>query len=119
MRITRNRYVLAVQELDRSLTYYNQVLGFKTTFHDQGWGFVRRDDVLIMLGECPDSPAASELGNHSYFAYWEVSDVEAYFEEFSTKGAQLRTKIIEQPWGMKEFALETVDGHRLMVGQQI
>ena len=119
MKIILNRYVLAVQNLERSLAYYNQVLGFTTTFHDQGWGFVRRDNVVLMLGECTDSPPASQLGDHSYFAYWEVDDVEACYREFSNNGAKMRTELQTQPWGMKEFALETIDGHRLMVGQQV
>jgi len=119
MDILRNRYVLAVQDLERSLNYYNEILGFKTYFHDQGWGFVRRDNVIIMLGECADSPAATDLPNHNYFAYLEVSDVDGYYQQLSAKGAKLRTAVKIQPWGMKEFALETVDGHRMMIGQAV
>jgi hypothetical protein len=32
-----------------------------------------------MLGRCPDTPSASEIGDHSYVAYLEVDDIQAYY----------------------------------------
>lgn len=117
--ITNHRYVLAVKDLTRSLEYYTHKLGFETYFEGGGWAFVKRDQCIIMLGECPDSPEAKTLPNHNYFAYVEVADAQDIYEEFSAKGATLLTEPTPKPWGMKEFALETVDGHRLMFGQEI
>jgi hypothetical protein len=31
----------------------------------------------------------------------------------------LRTAIEDKSWGMREFALRTVDGHRIMIGHSI
>ena len=118
-RITNHRYVLAVKDLARSTNYYNHTLGFKPYFEGGGWAFVKRDHCIIMLGECPDSPEARELPNHNYFAYVEVADAQVVYDEFSAKGATLLTKLTPKPWGMKEFALETIDGHRLMFAQEI
>ncbi len=35
-----------------------------------GWSFLTRDTLTVMLGECATERPASELGDHSYFAYW-------------------------------------------------
>jgi uncharacterized glyoxalase superfamily protein PhnB len=72
-----------------------------------------------MAGHCPDSISAHELGDHSYFAYLVVDDVDQYFAEISAQGAVLIKSLKSEPWGMREFGLRTNDGHRIMVGQEI
>jgi len=59
------------------------------------------------------------LGDHSYFGYLVVDDAQSYFEEGKAKGAEILKAIRDEPWGMREFALRTVDGHRLMIGQDL
>ncbi len=117
--IHNHRYVLAVKDLTRSLVYYNQVLGFQTYFEGGGWGFVKRNRCIIMLGECPESPEARELLNHNYFAYIEIGNVRKFYEELVAKGAHLLTDVVDKSWGMREFALETIDGHRIMFGEEL
>lgn len=118
-KIINHRYVLAVTRLQRSLQYYNDVLGFQTSFNEDGWAFVKRDNCLVMLGECPDSPEARDLTNHNYFAYIQVDNAQLLYDEFASKNAVLLTEVSVKPWGMKEFALETIDGHRIMFGEEI
>ena len=42
-----------------------------------------------MLGRCPDVPPASELGDHSYVAYLDVDDVDAFFRKAIAAGADV------------------------------
>ncbi|WP_443303957.1 VOC family protein [Variovorax sp. CCNWLW186] len=70
------RLVIAVRDLARSADFYSDVLGFSIEWKEvPGWRLFRRDACTIMAGECPDTPAARELGEHSYMAYIEVDDV--------------------------------------------
>lgn len=118
--ITQMRYVLAVPDLKRSAAYYEKVLGFKVyEIGDPGWRFAERDGCKLMLGECPDAIPPSELGDHSYFAYIEVDDIDELYQEFQRNGAQIRHAPKDKPWGMREFPLETIDGHRINFGQDI
>jgi uncharacterized glyoxalase superfamily protein PhnB len=48
-----------------------------------------------------------------------VDDVAAYHERAVASGAELVKPLRDEPWGMREFALRTVDGHRIMVGQEL
>src|SRR5258707_15225351 len=117
--IMQNHYVLAVHDVRRSADFYVQMLGFSIVNQPPGWIFVARDNCMIMLGECPDDMAPSELGCHSYFAYLRVADADSYYNELKAKGADLLSNIEDKPWGMREFALRTVDGHRITIGHML
>lgn len=113
------RYVLAVKNLETSSLYYQNVLGFKQDSQFPGWDFLSRDSCYLMLGECADEIPAAQTGNHSYFAYLEVQDAKALYNEFKSKGAEFVKKMKDEPWGMREFGIRTIDGHRMMFGQEI
>jgi predicted enzyme related to lactoylglutathione lyase len=118
--IQRTLYVLAVPDLEASGSFYRDVLDF--TVHDigdPGWRIFRRDDCRIMAGHCPDAIPASKLGDHSYFAYFVVDDIDADYARAVEQGAEIIKPLRDEPWGMREFGLRTVDGHRIMLGQDL
>lgn len=118
--IVNSRSVLAVRDLAVSTRYYMDVLGFrKDPIDAPGWSFLTRDCFRVMLGECVDAQPAGELGDHSYFAYWNVVGVDELYEEFVTKGALVHAKPANKPWGLREFGLSTPDGHRITCGEEI
>jgi len=117
--ILENHYVLAVPDARCSAGYYVEMLGFEIVAEHPGWIFVQRDTCLIMLGECPDDQPAGALGSHSYFAYLRVADADSDYNTLEAKSADLLSKIEDKPWRMREFALRTIDGHRLMIGHAI
>jgi uncharacterized glyoxalase superfamily protein PhnB len=112
------RYVIAVPNLDRSAAYYRDVLGFRVyEIGDSGWRFYERDECRILAGACPDALPPAQLGDHSYFAYVLVEDVDSFFAEVTARGAQLIKPLRDEPWGMREFGIRTADGHRMMFGR--
>ena len=113
--IRRTRYVIAVHDLERSARYYRDVLGFDVKeIGDPGWRLFVRDQCLVRAGECPAALSPQELGDHSYFAYLEVNDIDRYYEVVIARGASVIKELRNEPWGMREFGLRTVDGHRTM-----
>jgi uncharacterized glyoxalase superfamily protein PhnB len=117
-RIENSRCVLAVRDLEISTRYYRDVLGFTQEPIDApGWSFLTRDSFRVMLGECPDEKPASELENHSYFAYWTVDDVDGFYQEIVARGALVTSAPANKPWGLREFGLRTPDGHRITCGE--
>jgi uncharacterized glyoxalase superfamily protein PhnB len=118
--IINSRCVLAVRDLKVSTRYYMDVLGFtKDPIDAEGWSFLTRDNFRVMLGECRDDKPASELANHSYFAYWNIDRVDEFYDEIVARGALVTAKPVNKPWGLREFALTTPDGHRITCGQVI
>ena len=118
--IVNSRCVLAVRDLEVSTRYYVDVLGFRRDPIDaEGWSFLTRDSFRVMLGECANERPAGELGDHSYFAYWNVEGVDEFYRELVAKGALVTSEPTDKPWGLTEFGLRTPDGHRITCGQLI
>jgi uncharacterized glyoxalase superfamily protein PhnB len=112
-------YVLAVPDLACSSAFYRDVLGFDIQDMATGWLLYVKGACRIMAGECPDAIPARNLGDHSYFGYLVVDRVEDYHERAVAAGAELVKPLRDEPWGMREFGLRTVDGHRLMIGAEL
>lgn len=112
------RLILAVRDLRIATDFYMRVLGCQRDFGDEsdGWSWLSRDNFRVGLGECRDVVPASELGDHSYVAYVNVDDVDEVYADLLSRGAPVRTAPETKPWGMREFALQTPDGHRMTFG---
>jgi catechol 2,3-dioxygenase-like lactoylglutathione lyase family enzyme len=113
-------YVLAVPDLDRSERYFVDVLGFQPEWRDgDNWQSLVRGEVRVMLGHCPDALSPREIGDHNYFAYLVVDDVDALYAELVGKGGIILHSPESKPWGRREMAMATSDGHRIMFAQSI
>jgi len=119
-RIVASRCVLAVRNLKVSTRYYMDVLGLSRDPIDaDGWSFLMRDNFRVMLGECPEEKPAGDLGNHSYFAYWNIEGIDQFYQEVAARGAMVTSRPADKPWGLREFGLSTPDGHRITCGELI
>jgi catechol 2,3-dioxygenase-like lactoylglutathione lyase family enzyme len=118
-KITGSRFVLAVKDLKKSAGFYEKQLGFTTLWAGDGWHFLGREKFIVMLGECADEPSAFEMGDHSYFAYIDVENIDELYREYSLKEIEILSKIEDKPWGQREFSIRTIDGHRIMFGQEL
>ena len=111
-------FVLAVRDLERSAAYYRDVLGFELQWEDgTDWRLAVRDGVRIMLGRCPNDKPATEIFPHDWFGYLEADDVDALRAEFVGRGARC-SDAKDQPYGMREIVVTTIDGHRIVFGQE-
>lgn len=119
-RLEGTRLILAVRNLRTATDFYLNILGFRRDFGDEsdGWSWISRDNVRVALGECPDAVPATELGDHSYVAYINVDDIDGLYAELVSRGAPIRIPPETKPWGMREFGLQTPDGHRMTFGSQ-
>ena len=116
--IKRHMYVLAVPDLARSSAFYRDVLGFEVEPLAPGWLTYVSGGCRIMAGECREATPPAELGDHAYFGYLVVDDVDAYYRRVTESGAELVKPLRDEPWGMREFGLRTSDGHRLMIASE-
>lgn len=113
--ISKTTFVIAVPNLETSAAFYRDVLGFSIrAIADPGWLFYTLGACTIMAGECPGAIPPAELGDHSYFAYLQVDDVQSYYESARASKAVICKPMRDEPWGMREFGVVTADGHRIM-----
>ena len=115
--ILQNHLVLAVHDLDLSGGFFRQ-LGFVESNRPPGWVFLSRDNTMVMLGECPGSLPAADLGDHSYVAYFRVDDADAHHDAAAAAGLDVAAPQ-DKPWGMREFTVRSPEGHRITIGQSL
>ncbi len=118
--LTPYAYVLAVHDLAGSTAYFREVLGFTVEWNDgDRWQALRRGQVRVNLGRCPDALPPAELGDHNYFGLLMTRDVDDLYRELSAKGAIIVSQPADKPWGFREMAVATPEGHRMMFAQPI
>ena len=109
--IKNTRFVIDVPDLKTSSAYYRDALGFSVKEIGPGWMLYTLESCHIMAGEWPGrTPDA-------YFAYIELDGIDAYYQQLLAAKVEVLKELVAEPWGMKEFLIRTVDGHRIMFGQ--
>ena len=112
-------FVLAVPDIEKSASFFRDVLGFSVLWEEATeWRLVERDSARVMLGRCPNDMRPADLGSHSWFGYLEVDDVDAMHAEIAARGATCSAPA-NRPYGMREVVVTTVDGHRIVFGQEV
>ena len=108
-------YILAVHDLAAEASYFVGTLGFMRDWSDDDrWQSVVRDGVRIDLGRCPDALPVAALGDHNYFGFFATDDVDALHAELASRGAIIRHAPVDMPYGWREMAVATPEGHRMM-----
>lgn len=74
---------------------------------------------MVMLGECPDDRSAFGTPNHSYFDYIDIENMDELYIEYKNHEVEILSNIENKPWGQREFAIRTIDGHQIMFGEEI
>jgi uncharacterized glyoxalase superfamily protein PhnB len=61
----------------------------------------------------------SAAQDHSWFAYLHVQDANQLYNDFVKNGVEIWHKLADTPWGFREFAIVTPDGHRIVFGERL
>ena len=117
--ILTSTFVLAVRDLEASKRFYVEKLGFEEDLSVDGWAFLSRGACKLRLGHCPDAMPMSKAQDHSWFAYLHVRGASGLYEETVRNGVEIWHKLADKPWGMREFAVVTPDGHRIVFGERL
>ena len=117
--ILTTTFVLAVADLDTSRQFYIDKLGFVEDMNVDGWSFLRRGACRLRLGDCPGIKPMSDSPDHAWFAYLHVRDAKELYSECVRNGVEIWHTLANHPWGMREFAIVTPDGHRIVFGEDI
>jgi catechol 2,3-dioxygenase-like lactoylglutathione lyase family enzyme len=104
--------ILRVLDLDASVAYYVDRLGFELQWRSAPVASVGRGRVSLML-------CAGDQGHAGTWVWIAASDVDALYAELGERGAQLRHPPTNYPWGSRECQVIDPDGHVLRFGADL
>lgn len=104
--------ILRVKDLDASLAYYEQVLGFHRDWQAGTVASVTRDRASLMLCE-------GDQGHAGTWLWIACADVDALYAATAIAGAKLRNPPTNYPWGSRECQIADLDGHVLRFGADL
>lgn len=107
---------LLVDDLERSVAYYRDCLGFEVDFvYDSFYASVSRDGCAIHLKHAPKILAdRAHRKQHEHLdASIAVSGIRDLFTELQTRGAVVSKPLGERPWSCLDFYVEDPDGYIL------
>jgi hypothetical protein len=103
--------ILSVRDMNVSVRYYVDVLGFTNAPWGNGdFTAVCRDGACIYL-------CRGEQGHPGTWVWVGVEDAATLYREYQASGARMRRELHNQPWAL-EFHAEDPDGHVLRFGSE-
>lgn len=118
-KVAKIQHILAVNDFDSAVKYFVEKLGFALDQTIGGWAFLHLDSFYLMVGDCRGEVPARDTNNHSLFAYVNCEGIDELYRQYQENGVEFNQKIADKPWGLREFGVETPEGHRIMFGQSI
>jgi len=109
--------VLYVTDIEQSLRFYCNVLGFRCVNRLDGWASLRLDQAEIMLS-LPNEHLPFEKPIFTGSLYFHTEGVDALWEQLRDKAA-IVYPIENFDYGMREFAIRDGNGYLLQFGQEI
>jgi catechol 2,3-dioxygenase-like lactoylglutathione lyase family enzyme len=120
--------ILAVSDVDRSLAFYRDLIGFEVeaTYNDPPYATLTLAGTRLSLAEqghpAEDRPgvtmtAPAEPSKASVVLVVEVTDARARYTELEALGARFLAEPYEPPWGGCRFFCTDPDGYLVEIEQ--
>jgi catechol 2,3-dioxygenase-like lactoylglutathione lyase family enzyme len=111
-----------VENLERALTFFIDILGFEVPYRDDNYAYVHRETVGFRLMEQTGDEGAPP-GNRRFAYYIDVRDVDQVYEELKPKLDTLPKGDVygpvNQTYGQRELLVLAPDGNLIAFGAAI
>jgi catechol 2,3-dioxygenase-like lactoylglutathione lyase family enzyme len=104
-----------VSDLEGSLKFYTDVLGFSERFRFGDYAGVQHGEVQIHLSG-PKATNKRQIGQGSIYIFCDA--VDDYYREVTTKGATVQAPPRDYEYGMRDFVIEDPDKNLVAFGQE-
>ena len=113
---------LYVENLERALTFFNDILGFETRFRRADYAYVHRETAGFRIWE-QTGANARPAGDRRFAYYIDVRDVDSLYAELKPKLDTLPKGDVHGPadkhYGQRELLVLAPDGNLIAFGQAI
>jgi predicted enzyme related to lactoylglutathione lyase len=116
--------VLLVADLDRSVAYYRDQLGFRCEVYGEPPNFATadREGATLLLALAEDGSRLVphwQIVDKMWNVYIRTDDADAIYAEVQKRGAGIDYTIYDAPHGFREFGVQDPDGHDIAFGQPL
>lgn len=110
---------LLVPDVTATAEYYRDVLGFSIIGYaltPPVYGMVQRDGFQVHFAKAETALPNKEARKATTdFILW-VPEIDAFYAELKSKGADITTEIIQRPYGSREFVVRDCNGYTILIG---
>jgi uncharacterized glyoxalase superfamily protein PhnB len=116
--------MLAVRNMKQTIQFYRDSLGFKIgmTFPDSNnpeYADLSRDGMVLMFIPAENIGIGREeklgVGVNMYMQI--DGDIDEYYNELKDKDVNIVVDIKDEPYGIRDFTVEDIDGYKLTFNQ--
>ncbi|MCU1304811.1 MAG: Glyoxalase-like domain protein [Candidatus Sulfotelmatobacter sp.] len=109
--------MLAVADMEETLAFYQEVLGFTALMKSSEYSIVERNAQTIHLMKAASEEVMKCVRGHTE-VYIEVSNIDLLWEHVKTFKDRYRVRdLFDRDYGMTEFHIEDPNGCLVFVGQ--
>lgn len=110
--------MLAVADLDETISFYRDVLGFKPTLESPEYSIVERDGQAIHFMKAASEEVLRCVRGHTEI-YIEVSGIDSLWQHVKTFKERYRIRdLFDREYGMTEFHISDPNECLVFVGEQ-
>jgi phosphoribosylformimino-5-aminoimidazole carboxamide ribotide isomerase len=121
--VVEHRSILNVAEFDRSVDFYERILGFSRlkaweAEDGAGPGIILRtiDGGSLELFGPPPGATSAEAPKGAMLAFY-VGDLQAWHDHFESAGIPIAQGVTDNPWGDRSFGIDDPNGVRIWFAQ--
>ena len=109
--------MLATDNMEETILFYGNVLGFRPTMKSENYSIVERDGQTIHLQKAASDDVMKSMRAHTEI-YIEVSGIHALWEHVKTFKDRYRIRdLFDREYGMTEFHIADPHGCLIFVGE--
>jgi predicted enzyme related to lactoylglutathione lyase len=117
-RVTVISPMLPAAHLEKTLTFYREVLDFQVVLHSEAYLIVEKDGSTIHFMKAADAAVLEAVRGHMEI-YIEVDDIGPLWNRVQAfRGKYKLTELADRDYGMTEFHILDPDGCLIFVGQE-
>ena len=109
--------MLAATDIDETIRFYRDLLGFECVNRRDGWAALQKDNVEMMIS-LPNVHEPFERPILTGSIYFNTTDVNALWGQIKDR-ANVVYPVENFDYGMREFAIRDNNGYILQFGQEI
>jgi catechol 2,3-dioxygenase-like lactoylglutathione lyase family enzyme len=107
---------IITQNLQKSKTFYTEVLGFGITFENEWFALLHTPDKsteigFLLPGLSSQKPVfGAEFSGKGVYLTIEVDEVDKIYEQLKSRGIPIEVDLRNEPWGDRHFTILDPNG---------